>query len=334
LLDQAVAFCGEEISDEDLKEILGTISRELLFEFSSMIMEEKADKVFALVGALIERGYDLRYFYKELVQHFRNLLLVKSIEKPQELIPLNEEEIKNLQDEAAKASSEDILRYLSALQQAEQGLKFSTHPRIYLETLLVKLCHFKKLVPLENMIKELENIRGSIGHSSNTNINSSLDVSPQKDEEKEIMIPETSAHSRTKSRNEPTEDKDIFKKIISALQREKSSLAAILSQHSSFKLKDELQDKSSKVLEISFSGGKKFYMDTIKKEMKLVEKVSSEIIGVKVKVKLSEEIIEEGRKREKEIETALKDPNVQYFMDLFKAQVLSVEPIKRAKDKD
>ncbi|MFB0565344.1 MAG: DNA polymerase III subunit gamma/tau [Candidatus Aminicenantaceae bacterium] len=345
LLDQAVAFCGEVINDEDLKEILGTISREILFEFSSMIVEERSDRVFALVDNLIERGYDLRFFYKELVQHFRNLLLVKSIEKPQELIPLNEEEINNLKKEAAKASSEDILRYLSALQQGEQGLKFSSHPRIYLETLLVKLCHFKKLVPIENILKELEGFKKGITPSPRIQRDSAQDVLPQSVEEKELMTPKDVAVSRTESKNKAVEEKNIFKKIISALQKEKSSLAAILSQHSSFKLRDELQADGApghrstepgkgKILEISFSGGKNFYMETIKKEIKLVEKVSSEVVGEKIKVKLSEEIVEGSGKREKEIEAALKDPNVQYFMDLFKAQVISVEPIKRAKDRE
>ncbi len=51
-------------------------------------------------------------------------------------------------------------------------------------------------------------------------------------------------------------------------------------------------------------------------------------------LKISEEIVVEEGKREKEMEKALKDPTVQYFMDTFKAQILSVEPIKRAKNKE
>jgi hypothetical protein len=34
------------------------------------------------------------------------------------------------------------------------------------------------------------------------------------------------------------------------------------------------------------------------------------------------------------METALKDPTVQYFMNTFKAQVLSADPVKAAKDKE
>jgi len=340
LLDQAVAFSGEVINDEDLKEILGTISREILFKFSSMIMEEKPDKVFPLIDKLIERGYDLRYFYKELIQHFRNLLLVESIEKPQDIISLNEEEINALREEAKKASSEDMLRYISALQQEEQGLKFSSHPRIYLEVLLVKLCHFKKLIPIKNIIKELEDFKQEIIRASKTT--SDIKAPKKADEEKEIKTDSIPQAKEKKSLTKGINEKEIVEKLINKLQKEKSSLAAILAQYSSVKLKGEASHlpakkdgaQSPKSLEIFFSGRKKFYTDTLQREMNLLEKVASEIVGEKVKVKISEEIIEEGNRREKEVEIALKDRNVQYFMDLFKAQVISVEPIKRAKDKE
>lgn len=159
LLDKAVAFSGEIIRDEDLKEVLGTISREILFAFSGAILEEKPDEIFNLVEKVIEYGYDLRFFFKELIQHFRNLLLVKSIPDPQDLLPLNEEEINDLKKEAEKASREEMLRYLVVLQQGEQELKFSSHPRIYLEVFLVKMCHFKQIADLKDIMKDLEDLK-------------------------------------------------------------------------------------------------------------------------------------------------------------------------------
>ncbi len=159
LLDKAVAFSGEIIRDEDLKEVLGTISRDILFAFSGAILDEKPDEIFSLVEKVIEYGYDLRFFYKELIQHFRNLLLVKSIQNPQDLLPLNEEEISSLKTEAERATREEFLRYLVVLQGGEQDLKFSSHPRIYLEVFLVKLCHFKKIVDLEDIMKDLEDLK-------------------------------------------------------------------------------------------------------------------------------------------------------------------------------
>ncbi len=159
LLDQAVSFSGENISDDDLKEILGAISRETLFNFSSSILEEESNRIFPLVEEVIEKGYDLRFFFKELIQHFRNLLLMKSVKDPREILALGEDDIRALEKEAEKASSDDLLRYLVALQQGEQGLKFSSQPRIFLEGLLIKLCHFRRIVPLQNIMQDIQKLK-------------------------------------------------------------------------------------------------------------------------------------------------------------------------------
>ena len=157
LLDQAVAFCGEIIEDVELKEILGAVNRDLLFEFSTAVLEEKPDRIFALTAKVLEAGHDLRIFMKELIQHFRNILVVKSVKQPEDLIALlSPEELARLRVEADKGGEDDFLRYLQALQNAEPGLRFSSHPQIHFETTLVKLCHYRKLVSLKDILQNLE----------------------------------------------------------------------------------------------------------------------------------------------------------------------------------
>jgi len=253
LLDQAVAFCGENINDEELKEILGTMSREILFEFSSAILEEKPDKIFPLIEKVIDSGYDLRFFYKELIQHFRNLLLLKSVDNPQDLLVLSPEDLQRLKEESKKASAEDFLRYLSALQQGEAGLRYSSHPQIYLEILLVKLCHFKRIVPLKEMIQEIEQIRKETGRTGEF---------PKRLAVTESILKEEGA------------------------KKEASANASI----------NEGLDSS----------------DSSKPPEKFEETIRED----------------SHHKREKDLEMALKDPTVKYFMNTFKAQVLTVEPIK------
>lgn len=166
LLDQAVAFSGEKVSDGDLKEILGTINRDLLYSFSSAILEMKPEKIFDLVDKMIDSGYDLRYFYAELIRHFRDLLVVSSIDTAHELLTYEEKEIKRLKEETKKAGSEDLLRCLISLQEGEPGLKFSSHPRILMESLLIKLCHYKKLIPINELIEDVKKLTHDLNENS------------------------------------------------------------------------------------------------------------------------------------------------------------------------
>ena len=159
LLDQAVSFCGNVIGDAELQEILGVINRAFYFEFSTAVAEEKADAVFVLTDRVIEAGHDLRHFYKGLIQHFRDLLLIRTVPDPKDLLSFGPEDMAALKNEAGKASPEEWLRWLQALQNAEGGLKFAAHPQIYFESILVRLCHFKKIIPIRELLAEIEELR-------------------------------------------------------------------------------------------------------------------------------------------------------------------------------
>jgi len=344
LLDKAVAFSGEAIQDDDLKEILGAISKDILFECSSLILGQDPARVFALVEKVIERGYDLRFFYKELVQHFRNLLLAKSVKELKTLLPLNAEELEQLNKEAEKATTEELLRFILSLQQAEPGLRYSSHPQIYLETLLVKLCHYKKIVPLQDLISQVEKMKLDAGTAV---LADETKASPPARNETVPGRPEPAVPSAAPA---PTprpqnEEKEVFQKILAELQKEKSSLAAIFGRLTSFKIKDESIDikfhpekrfviDNPVILEIAFPAGEDFYRESVQRETRTVERIASGILGQKAKVQIVDSLVGRENRREKETEVALKDPSVQSFMNTFRAQILSVEPVKRTKERE
>jgi DNA polymerase-3 subunit gamma/tau len=360
LLDQAVAFSGEIINDDDLKEILGTINPELLYACSSAILEEKAGSIFGLVDTLIEGGHELRVFIKDLIEHFRNLLLAASLDNPQDLLFMNAEEMRRLTEESKKASPDEFLRYLLALQQGEVGLRYSSHPRIYLESLLVKLCHFRRLIPIADLIRELEDVRkgpGTSGPGATRGQSSpgtamerqSRTSAPSAQTPPGIQPPpkaynEAPAASRpprpdsipSKTQPKPgqtmaspsPEAKDAFARILEGLQKEKAALAAVLAQYSSFKIKED-------ALEVLFAGDKKFYLDTVKRDVRLIERVASAVTGRKMVLRLLEREDEVApRDDSPEKDAVLKDPTVQYFMNTFKAQVLSVDPVKKPRNRE
>jgi DNA polymerase-3 subunit gamma/tau len=313
-----------------------------------MILAQDPAGIFRLVEKLMEKGHDLRVFYRELIEHFRNLMLAKSVPEVEDLLPMNAEEIKRLRQEVEKSSLEDILRYLQALQQAEQGLRYSSHPQIFLETQLVKLCHFERIVPLKELLADMAKSNpdsGSSPSSAGRGAASPLHLPPKPSRKLEGLPKPEPVRSPAQPR--PGESRDLWQNILDRLQKEKSSLAAILSRQAAFSIKDEPLDiKFSPekrfiidhpvVLEISFPGGDTYYRGAVQREVRLVEKIASEALGQKVKVKLTESPGSASpiRRREKETDVALKDPSVQAFVDTFKATILSVEPVKGTKERE
>ncbi len=321
LLDQAVAFSGEHIGDEDLKTILGTIGQDVLSRFSSAVLDERPEEVFPLVETVVASGYDLRFVFGKLIEHFRALLVVRSVAKPGDILIASPEALEALRAEAAKATVEDLLRYLLALQQAEPGLKFSSMPRIYLETFLVKLCHFRKIVPLRELIRDVEALRKdpsappsrSSGHGPAPRVPTSGTDRPGR----------SAAPAPASPPEAKPAPKDVFARVLEKLAVDRAPLAALLGQYSSVLVRDN-------VLEVLFGSGRGFFVTSIQdKDLRAVERAASEVLGRETKVRFSEENVTDGGpiRPGRELETALKDPAVQFFMNTFKAQVLSADPI-------
>jgi len=349
LLDQAVAFSGENVSDEDLKIILGTIGRDVLSRFSLAVLDEKPQDVFPLVESLVASGTDLRFFFSKLIEHFRDLLLVSSVGKPEDFLFVTPEELESLRTQAGKATAEDCLRYLLALQQGEPGLKYSTQPRIYLEAFLVKLCQFRKIVPLKELIEDVAELKkaGPIAGEarpgtmpSRQQVQQGRPASPPyaaRTAPGRPAAPPASQPSsytpRPATKPAASPDKETFGRILERLAKDRGPLAALVGQYSSVRI-------GQSVIEVFFEKGKGFFGSTIQeKDVKAVEKAALEILGREVAVRFAEEGAAAGEPvrppaRGREMETALKDPTVQYFMNTFKAQVLSADPVKSAKDKD
>ncbi|HYA48223.1 MAG TPA: hypothetical protein VEG35_00875, partial [Burkholderiales bacterium] len=348
LLDQAVAFSGQNISDDDLKTILGTIGQDILFRFSTAVLEERPQDIFALVDDLIASGYDLRFFFGKLIGHFRDLLLVSSVDRPEDYLALTGEELETLRSLAAKANAEDFLRYLVALQQGEQGLRYSTQPRIYVETFLIRLCQFRKIVPLKELLQDLESLTKAGGNPRPGEPRPGL--GPAKPSSF-IPSPASAPHSvrpaaagswprsapaaapaPSAKPPAPSVHKETFSRILERLAKERAPLAALLAQNSSVRIRDDL-------IEVFFERGKGFFGTTIQdKDIKAVENAAREVLGRELTVQFAEE---GPPPREpirpapgREVDTALKDPAVQYFMNTFKAQILSADPVKAAKDKE
>jgi hypothetical protein len=131
-------------------------------------------------------------------------------------------------------------------------------------------------------------------------------------------------------------------KVVTYLQRERSSLAAILDQASSWKVEDEPLDikfnhqqgftvNTPLTLHVYFPAGKKDLVEVVTKDLRVVEKAAAEAAGQKVHVRVSEEAAAAGpRSRTSELDAALKDPAVQQFMDVFRARIISGQPVRTA----
>jgi DNA polymerase-3 subunit gamma/tau len=161
-LDQVIAFAGTTIALEDVSTVLGIVGRDLLFDIVTGVGEENPMAAFTLAGRAVDLGYDLRLVCRELASLVRGLLLVNvdpSCAADPEIA--TESERQRLLALAARFSREDLLRGFDLLSRADKEIRETAQPRYYLEMLLLRWIHLRKLLPIEDVIAALD--RGAPG---------------------------------------------------------------------------------------------------------------------------------------------------------------------------
>lgn len=141
LLDQAVSFGGERIAHEDLEILIGSVPEELVRQMIEAILAHQASETVMLVGQLVDQGFDVRVFCRELVERFRNLLVAKVVpsrHQVQHLIELSDEEVDHTIALGHPVSEPYLQAVFGIFSRTEDSLRGSSHPRFVLEAATVK----------------------------------------------------------------------------------------------------------------------------------------------------------------------------------------------------
>ncbi len=162
LLDQTISFAGKEIKDEDVKEVLGILDSAILLEMSSAIAREDIRKCLDLVDNIYTFGYDIRRFCRELLEHLRNLMVVKIGGDPKQLTDLQGKEIEDLVAQSEEFSLEQIHRLFTILLKSEEEISRSPFPKVIMELALVKMATLRPLVPLDDIMDRLNRLESSL----------------------------------------------------------------------------------------------------------------------------------------------------------------------------
>jgi DNA polymerase-3 subunit gamma/tau len=159
LFDQVLSFSAGEVKDEDVSALLGLIDRELLLGASQAALQGDTLGVLELVERLSDYGADYRNFARELLLHFREILLIKVAPAESALLaPIVPEERERLRPLAAAFSEEDLLRIFDVLTRVEGELRQATDPRVTLELALLKLTQMRRLVPFAELVARVERL--------------------------------------------------------------------------------------------------------------------------------------------------------------------------------
>ena len=156
LLEQARAYCGDTIPDQEVRELLGVVPEDALEELVNAIAEGSADRALGLVHRFQKDGRNLQHFCREAIRHIRNLLIARVSGADSELIAATADQRPALARAAALFGEEDLTRFFQILLQTDDALRRAPDPRVHLEMGLLRLINAARLAPLEELVSELK----------------------------------------------------------------------------------------------------------------------------------------------------------------------------------
>jgi DNA polymerase-3 subunit gamma/tau len=165
LLEQARAYCGDDIQDKDVRELLGVVPEDALKELVDAIAEGSADRVLGLVHRFQKEGRNLQHFCREAIRHIRNLLIARVCGADSDLVAATPDQRPEIARAAALFSEEDLTRYFQILLQTDDDVRRKMDPRVHLEMGLLRLVNASRLAPLEELLAEARESNGGTGRS-------------------------------------------------------------------------------------------------------------------------------------------------------------------------
>jgi len=337
-LDQVIAFCGEQVTDDDLQGLLGLVSRRLLLDTVEAILDREPQRALLLLQKVDEHGHSFRQFCQQLVELVRALVILKVTEQPGDLLDFSESELQDLRGLSAPATLDDLQRLLATLIKTEADLALSNYPRLTLEMVLVKLSSLPSGIEVATLVKKLEAVERKLaaGGAPPAAVSAPAQPSSPASELLDDVPPPPPEPSAKKSEapSAPLGEKSWAGLVEFVKGHRRPRIASLLEQSSLLLLEFPR-------LQVGMSAR---YFGLADAEMKqAIEELAAEYYAAEVKVEfkqvndeaqappsLHEERIQQESDRQKKLrENAAEHPMVKSALDIFGGRIEEIKPIDK-----
>ena len=139
LLEQCINAGDELITRELVLEYTGGAGDDFYIELTDAIRAGEAGTALADIDSMVRIGKDAKQLLADWLLHYRNLMICKYVQDPSELVNASSENTARIVTQAKSLSDEAINYGIRLLSDTVNKAKFSTMPRILLETCVIKL---------------------------------------------------------------------------------------------------------------------------------------------------------------------------------------------------
>ena len=191
ILDQLIAFSGNEIHIEDIQKVFGLTSMEEKLGLLKVISENNTLELLKIFENLVKRNIDTSRLTNELLIMLKDALVYSKVHSTTLLTIINENEAKSV---CSVFSDKKLLYMIDLLLKCQSEFKVASNPNFLFEIYLLKLVENvdenEKPSNTNNSNKEADEVKKEINNAKTSNPSKTLEITkPQAkvEEQKEAV---------------------------------------------------------------------------------------------------------------------------------------------------
>lgn len=295
ILDQMISFAQGPVDTEGVVKVLGIVDEDILFGLSDSLRAKDAVRALKIIDSLMNEGKDAFQVVSSLIEHFRNISVIKISKSLDSLIDADEEKIKRYGEEAQKFTIEEILYIIYTLSNTIDFIRKTTLARVPLEVSMVKLAQTGPIASLVEILERINRLekRPAEGRFEKP---APAPAAPEKKPDPPQNKPEINKPEINKPEiNRPEMDEILssWNSVINYIKTRKMSIASYLEEGYPMNL-------DSGALSIGFPEEFKFHKEVLEspENKRLIEEAIRE--ALKLDLKIAFVLAESARPKEKE----------------------------------
>ncbi len=152
LLDQAISYSEDYVTEENVHEITGTVSEDKLSQIIEEMTMFNTKQVINILDDLISSGKEPLRLIENMIFYFRDIFLLQKMKVIDEQLIVNHS-IKT-QELSRKLDEHRLFEIISILNNTQYEMRKTNHPRVFIELAIFEIINL--LDKKDNVVKELK----------------------------------------------------------------------------------------------------------------------------------------------------------------------------------
>ena len=158
-LDQLISFKGDTITEEDALGVFGLVSRGALENLAGAILKGDTAAILAAIEMFDSAGKNMRRISGELLQHFRNLVVLQALGPKSKSLEATPDQIRILEAQAQGIDPGRVFWVCDQLAEMEDKLRYVLSVRTLIEMSLIRASRLATTATVDELLRAVKGLR-------------------------------------------------------------------------------------------------------------------------------------------------------------------------------